>query len=86
MATAVDIAACIAVAADDDDAVNAVVPPSSTKEDNAYVGTLVAFKGACVGAFPDGADESAAASMLLPLCCRRWAVPRCRALCRRHRR
>ncbi len=81
-----EIAACVAVAADDDDAVDAVVPPSLTKEEDAYVGTLVAFEGACVGAFADGADKSAAASMLLPPRCRCCAVPRCRASRRRHRR
>ena len=58
-----DIAACGAVAADDDNAVDAVVPPSSTKDKDAYVGASVAFKGACVGAFADGADEFAAASV-----------------------
>ncbi len=50
-----DIAAGNAVAADDDDAVDAVIPPSSTKDEDAYVGTSVAFEGVCVGAFVDGA-------------------------------
>ncbi len=36
-------------------AVAAVIPPSSTKDEDAYVGALVAFEGACVGAFMDGA-------------------------------
>ncbi len=71
----VDIAACGAVAADDDNAVDAVIPPSSTKDEDAYVSASVAFEGACVGAFADGADESAAASVLLPPRCRRRAVP-----------
>jgi hypothetical protein len=62
----VDIAAGDAVAADNDDAVDAVVPPSSTKGEDAYVGALVAFEGACVGAFADGA---AAANVALS-CCR----------------
>ena len=51
----VDIAACGAVAADDNDAVDAVIPPSSTKDEDAYVGASVAFEGTCVGAFMDGA-------------------------------
>ena len=58
MATVVDIAAGHAVAADDDDAVDAVVPLSSTKDEDAYVGALVAFEGACVGAFADGATAA----------------------------
>ena len=36
-------------------AVAAVIPPSSTKDEDAYVGASVAFEGACVGAFMDGA-------------------------------
>ncbi len=55
MATAVDIAAGDAVTADNDDAVDAVVPPSSTKDEDAYVGAPVAFEGVCVSAFADGA-------------------------------
>jgi hypothetical protein len=51
----VDIAAGDAVAADNDDAVDAVVPPSSTKDEDSYVGALVAFEGVCIGAFADGA-------------------------------
>ena len=43
-------------------------------------------EGACVGAFADGAGESAAASVLLPPRCRRRAVlPRRASRCR-HRR
>ena len=81
-ATAVDVATGAAVAPDDDDAVGTVVPPSSTKDEDAYVGASVAFEGACVGAFADGAGESAAASVLLPprrppSCC---AITEC-ALC-----
>ena len=34
---------------DDDDAVDAVVPPSSTKDEDAYVGESVAFEDTCVG-------------------------------------
>ena len=49
------MAAGDAVAADDNDDVNAVIPPSSTKDEDAYVGASVAFEGACVGAFMDGA-------------------------------
>ena len=65
------------IAADNDDAVGAVIPPSLTKDKDAYVGASVAFEGACVVVFADGAGESAAASMLLPPQCRRRAV-RCR--------
>ena len=81
-----DTAACGAVAADDDDAVDAVVPPSSTKDKDAYVGALVAFEGVCVGAFANGAGESAPASALLPSRCHRRAVRRSLALRCRHRR
>ncbi len=65
-----DIAAGGPVTADDDDAANAVVPPSSTKDKDAYVGASVALEGACVGAFVDGASDSATASVLQPRCCR----------------
>jgi hypothetical protein len=85
-ATAVDVATGAAVAANDDDAVGAVIPPSSTKDEGAYVGASVAFEGACVSAFADGANESAAASVLLPPLCRRRAVRRRRASHCRHRR
>ena len=54
-ATAVDIAASDAVAAYNDDAVDAVVPPSSTKDKDAYFGASVAIEGVCIGAFADGA-------------------------------
>ena len=50
-ATAVDIVAGGAAAADDDNAVDAVVPPSLTKDEDTCVGAMVAFEGACVGAF-----------------------------------
>ena len=80
------VAAGGAVAADDNDAVGTVVPPSSTKDEDAYVGASVAFKGACVGAFTDGASESAAASVLLPPRCRRSTVHLRHALRCRHRR
>ncbi len=84
--TAVDVATGTAVAANDDDAVGALIPPSSTKDRGAYIGASVAFEGACVSAFADGAGESAAASMLLPPHCGRRAVRRRRALrCRHHR-
>jgi hypothetical protein len=53
----VDVASGATVAADDDDAVGTVIPLSSTKDED---------EGACVGAFADGAGESAAASVLLP--------------------
>ena len=81
-----DVATGDAVAADDDNAVVAVVPPSSTKDKGAYVGALVAIEGACVSAFTDGAGESAAASVLLPPRCRQRAVRRRRASRCRHRR
>jgi hypothetical protein len=45
----VDGATGAAVAADDDDAVGTIVPPSSTKDEDAYVGASVAFEGAYVG-------------------------------------
>jgi hypothetical protein len=61
----VDIAAGDAVAADNDDAVDAVVPPSLTKDEDAYVGASVVFEGACVGTFADGA---AAANVALSRC------------------
>ena len=64
-AAAVDIATGDAVAADDDDAVNAVVPPSATKDENAYIGALVAFEGACVGPF---AEDAAAVDVVLSRC------------------
>ncbi len=60
-----DIAAGDAVAADNDDAVDAVVPPSSTKDEDTYVRASVAFEGVCVSAFVDGA---AAANVGLPRC------------------
>ena len=43
----VDVATGAAVA--DNDAVSTVVPPSSTKDEGAYVGVSVAFEGVCVG-------------------------------------
>ncbi len=70
--TAVDVSTGAAVAAADDNAVGAVVPPSSTNDKDTYVGASVAFEGVCVGAFTDGAGEFAAASALLP--------PRCRVI------
>ena len=86
MATAVDVSTGTTVAANDDDAVSAVVPPSSTNDKDAYVCALVVFQGVCIGAFADGAVESAAASALLtPHCCH-CAVCRRRALRCRHPR
>ena len=79
-ATVVDVAMNAIVAADDDNAIGAVVLPSSTKDEDAYVGALLAFEGACVGAFTDGASKLAAASVLLPPCCPRCAVRSRRAL------
>ncbi len=72
MATTVVIPVGDAIAADDDDAVDAVVSPSSTKDKDAYIGASVAFEGACVDAFTDGA---AAANVVLLRCCH------CRSIC-----
>ena len=60
MGTAVDVSTGAAVAANNEDAVGAVVPPSPTNHEDAYVGVPVAFEGVCVGAFADGAGESIA--------------------------
>jgi hypothetical protein len=54
-AAAVVIATGTAIATNDDGAVGTVVPPSSTKDGGAYIDTLVAFEGMCVGALVDGA-------------------------------
>ncbi len=66
--TAVYVSTGAAVAAEDDDAKCAVVPPSSTKDKDAYVGASVAFEGACVGTFADSAGKSAAARATVALC------------------
>ncbi len=71
MATTVDVSTGAAVAADDNDAVGAVVPLSSTNDKEAYVGTPVVLEGMCIGAFADGAGESTAASARLPKRCHR---------------
>ena len=55
MAAAVDVAKGAVVADNEDDAIGAIVPPSSTENKDAYVGALVAFEGAHVGALGDGA-------------------------------
>jgi hypothetical protein len=86
LATAVDVSTGAAVAAADNDAVGAVVPLSSTNDEDAYVGASVAFEGVCVSAFAEGAGESAAVSALLPPRCRCCAVLRRRASRCRHRR
>ncbi len=75
-----------AVAANNNDAVFAVVPLSLTNDKDEYVGASEAFEGMCVGAFADGASESAAASALLPPRCCHRTVRRRRALHCRHRR
>jgi hypothetical protein len=51
----VDVATGAAVA--DDDAISTVVPPSSTKDEGAYVGTSAEFEVPCFDAFAfaDGA-------------------------------
>jgi hypothetical protein len=51
----VDVATGATVA--NNNAVGIIVPPSLTKDKGAYVGALVAFEGACVGAFADGAGQ-----------------------------
>ncbi len=61
-----DVAKDTAVAANDNNAVGTVVPLSSTKDKDVYVGLSVAFEGACVGPFADVAGESTAASLLMP--------------------
>jgi hypothetical protein len=43
----VDVSTGAAVA--DNDTVSTVVPPSSTKDEGAYVGVSVAFEGVCIG-------------------------------------
>jgi hypothetical protein len=75
-----------AIAADNDNAVSIVVPPSLTKDKDGYVGALVVFEGTCVSAFAGSAGDSAEASALLSPCCRHCAVRRCRISCCRHRR
>ncbi len=47
----VDVALGATVAANDDDADGAVVPPSSTKDEGEYVGELVEIEAACFGVF-----------------------------------
>ncbi len=86
LATAVDVFTGAAVAADNNNAVGAVVPLSLTNDKDAYINTSVAFEGMCVGAFTYSAGKSAAASALLPPRCHRCAVRRCHALSCRHRR
>ncbi len=84
--TAVDVATGAAMAANNNNAVGAVVPPSSTKDEDAYIGALLAFEGACVGAFVDGASKSTTASNLLPPHLCRHAVHCCHVLHCCHRR
>ena len=86
MATAVNVSTGAAVAAYDNVAVGAVVPPSLTNDEDMYIGASVAFEDVCVGAFADSAGESAAASVLLPLRCHHHAVHRRCALRCCHRR
>ncbi len=50
----VDVSTGTAVAAEDNDAISAVVPLPSTKDEDAHVGAWVVFKGVCVEAFADG--------------------------------
>jgi len=38
-------------------ALGAVVPPSLTEEEGAYVSASVAFEGACVGVFAEGTGQ-----------------------------
>jgi len=62
---------------DDDDAVDAVVPLSSTKDKDAYVGESVAFERCSHCA---AAERVGGVRALLPPCCRRCAVRHRRAL------
>ena len=50
LAAVVDVASGATITANDDDAVGAVVPPSSTEDEGAYVGASVEFGVACFGA------------------------------------
>ncbi len=47
----------VATAVANDDAVSAVVPPSLTKDEGAYVGASVTFEVVCVSVFADGAGQ-----------------------------
>ena len=71
-----DIAAGDTVAANDDDAVNAVAPSSSTKGEDTNVGALVAFEGASIGAFT---ERAVAANIALLRCCQRRIVVCCKS-------
>ncbi len=51
----VNVATCAAVTANDNNALGNLVPPSLTEDKDTYASTLVAFEGACVGAFADSA-------------------------------
>jgi hypothetical protein len=64
LATAVDVATGAAVAANNDDAVGTVIPPSSTKDEEAYVGALVAAHLRMVPVKP----------LQYPRCCNRAAA------------
>ena len=56
-AAAVDVVSGATVTANDDDADGAVVPPSSTEDEGAYLGTSAEFEVPCFDAFAfaDGA-------------------------------
>ena len=56
-AATVDVASGATVAANDDDADGAVIPPSLTEDEGAFVGASVEFEVACFGVFlfADGA-------------------------------
>ena len=47
----------VATAVANDGAFGVVVPPSLTKDEGAYVGASVAFDGACISVFADGAGQ-----------------------------
>ena len=53
-AAAVDVATGATIAKDKDNATSVVIPPSLTKDKDAYIDALVMFKGECIGAFVDG--------------------------------
>ena len=75
----VDVSTGLAIAADNDNAVGPVVPPSLTNDEDTYAGASVTFDGMCIGTFVNSANESASASALLPPRCCRPAVRRHRA-------
>ena len=75
-----DVAVGAPIAANDNNAIGAIVPPSSTKDKDTHIGMLVAFEGTCIGAFVDGAGgstagESGGGGSLAPWDTRTMAAP-----------